>query len=764
LTRRVFAAPADQPRVRRGTDIVLLAPAAAALAIAIASYPPRRLERAFERLLDTLPGWLTPVWQLLASSLWLHAAALIVAALAARRLLVVGQALAALALAAVLSGVATRLAVGAWPDSRFPTLWVGEAAAVIVTVSPHLVQPLRVLGRRVLVLGVVGAAVTADGTPGGIVAALSVAVVVAAGLRHAWGTSAGRPGLDDVAEGLAALGVPATGLRDAGRHVAGVFQVTGRDAAGRPLLVKVYGRDAADRQLLARAWRTIAYRRPGPSATLGRLEAAEHEALVTLLAARGGVATYAVETAGETAGRDALLVLRGEVAPLAADRAREAWDALALLGRRHIVHQRIEPATTVLVDGRAGFVDFGAAAVSLDAHQLGTDRAQLLVTTAVQAEPARAVAVAVDALGPDGVATLLPYLQAAAFSPSLRRALKAATVDVDELRKLAAAAAGVPPPALVKLRRVSLWSIGQLVLLAFAATSILTAAAHVDWDEVGSALTHASWGWLAVAVVVAQLPRLAQAAATLGTVPVNLPFGPVYTLHLASGYMNIALPSSVARMAVTVRFFQRQGLSATVSVASGVIDMVATFVVQSVLLLALLAFSEATLTLDLDLPTGDTRTLLWILIALLALVVAVACIGPVRRAIAGRVRAWWPDVRAALAGLRASNKIALLVLGNLAAELVLALALGLFAHALGYSVSYAELLVVVVGVALFSGLIPVPGGIGVAELGLTVGLAAAGLTPEAALATALSFRIATFYLPPVWGFFALAWLQRNRYL
>ena len=57
-----------------------------------------------------------------------------------------------------------------------------------------------------------------------------------------------------------------------------------------------------------------------------------------------------------------------------------------------------------------------------------------------------------------------------------------------------------------------------------------------------------------------------------------------------------------------------------------------------------------------------------------------------------------------------------------------------------------------------------PGGIGVAELGLTVGLVAAGLTPEGALATALAFRIVTFYLPPLWGFFALGWLQRNRYL
>jgi uncharacterized membrane protein YbhN (UPF0104 family) len=264
--------------------------------------------------------------------------------------------------------------------------------------------------------------------------------------------------------------------------------------------------------------------------------------------------------------------------------------------------------------------------------------------------------------------------------------------------------------------------------------------------------------------VLAQLPRLSQGAATLGTVPVSLPFGPVYTLQLASGYMNIALPSSFARMAVNVRFFQRQGLSVTVSVASGVVDMIATAAVQTVVLLALLAFSEATLALDLDLPTGDTQILLWILIGVLAAVIAAGFVGPVRRLIVGRVRAWWPDVRAALAGLRASNKVALLLLGNLGAEVLLAIALGVIARSLGYHVTFAELLVIQVSVALFSGLIPVPGGIGVAELGLTVGLVAAGLTPEGALATAMAFRIATFYLPPVWGFFALRWLQKARYL
>jgi hypothetical protein len=35
---------------------------------------------------------------------------------------------------------------------------------------------------------------------------------------------------------------------------------------------------------------------------------------------------------------------------------------------------------------------------------------------------------------------------------------------------------------------------------------------------------------------------------------------------------------------------------------------------------------------------------------------------------------------------------------------------------------------------------------------------------EAALATALLNRIATFYLPPVWGFFAMRWLRRRSLL
>jgi glycosyltransferase 2 family protein len=35
---------------------------------------------------------------------------------------------------------------------------------------------------------------------------------------------------------------------------------------------------------------------------------------------------------------------------------------------------------------------------------------------------------------------------------------------------------------------------------------------------------------------------------------------------------------------------------------------------------------------------------------------------------------------------------------------------------------------------------------------------------EAAIAAVLLYRISTYYLPPLWAFPAMLWLQRNQYL
>ena len=782
LRVKFFAAPAGQARARRGTDVVLLVPALLGLGLAITAYPPSSLERSLERFLAALPGWLDPVWGFMSDLLWLWALVLVAVALVRMRLVVVAQALGALPLGALLSVCSTRLATGSWPHladavlgtanaPRFPTTRVAEAAAVIVTVAPHLARPLRRVGRRLVLLGLLGATVT--GMPLGTFAAVMAAIAAAAAVRLASGTSVGRPGVDDVSRGLAELGIRARELEEAERQVAGVFHLRGADETGRPLLVKVYGRDAYDTQLVARVWRRLWYRGGGLPIGLGRLQAAEHEAFVTLLVRAGGLATRDVVSAAATHDDDALLVLRGEAAPLATlepgelddELLRGGWEALGRLDELNVAHQQIDPDTVALVAGELGLLDFGAATVAPTGLQLATDRAQLLLTTASLVGDERALGAAVDVLGVDGVTDLLPYIQSAVVTTSLRKALGRSGVDVDALRVHAAETVGAQPPELAKLRRVSVRALVQIVLFGFAAYTILDAAAGVNWGDVLSTVRHASGSWIAFAFLVAQLPRVSQAVSTLGSVPTAMPFGPVYAMQLATGYMNVALPSSLARMAVNIRFFQRQGLSAPTAVASGVIDSFASTVVQAILLVTLLVFSESSLAIDVPSPGGTFATLFWVVVAaLVACVLAAVLVRGLRTAIVERVRRWWPDVRETLAALRASHKLALLLFGSLATELLFATALGLFARSFGYHVNLAELLVVNISVSLLASFIPVPGGIGVAEFGLTIGLTTAGMTPEAAIAAVLLYRISTYYLPPAWGLPAMLWLQRNRYL
>jgi uncharacterized membrane protein YbhN (UPF0104 family) len=67
-------------------------------------------------------------------------------------------------------------------------------------------------------------------------------------------------------------------------------------------------------------------------------------------------------------------------------------------------------------------------------------------------------------------------------------------------------------------------------------------------------------------------------------------------------------------------------------------------------------------------------------------------------------------------------------------------------------------------VSLFVGLVPVPGGVGVGEASLTAGLVAVGVPEGPAIAAAISHRMVTNYLPPVYGWFASKWLTERDYL
>ena len=76
----------------------------------------------------------------------------------------------------------------------------------------------------------------------------------------------------------------------------------------------------------------------------------------------------------------------------------------------------------------------------------------------------------------------------------------------------------------------------------------------------------------------------------------------------------------------------------------------------------------------------------------------------------------------------------------------------------------AQLIFINTSAAVLSGLVPVPGGIGAAEAALSAGLIAMGVDQSTAFAIAITQRLCTFYLPPIWGYFSLRWLSGKGYL
>jgi uncharacterized membrane protein YbhN (UPF0104 family) len=230
--------------------------------------------------------------------------------------------------------------------------------------------------------------------------------------------------------------------------------------------------------------------------------------------------------------------------------------------------------------------------------------------------------------------------------------------------------------------------------------------------------------------------------------------------------VGLAVPGTAGRVALNIRFFQRHGMAPGSAVAVGALDGFGGFVVQMVVLGGLLLFTPASLDIQLDSGTASTAGRLLALLVVLALVALgiVLAVRSWRVTVVGWTRGFLFEALHAIRGLRSPRRIGMLLGASLATEIIFALALGAFARSLGFSVGLDELLLINISVSLLAGLLPIPGGIGVFEGGLTLGLVRAGLPEEAAFAAAIMFRLATFYVPPIWGFFALRWLERNKHL
>nr|MCU0301562.1 lysylphosphatidylglycerol synthase domain-containing protein [Candidatus Nanopelagicales bacterium] len=515
-------------------------------------------------------------------------------------------------------------------------------------------------------------------------------------------------------------------------------------------------------------------------------ERVQHEAMISLLAQRAGVPVPPVVTSGQAAQGEALLVTAApgralaDLPPESIDDAwlGQAWGVLATLHEAGIAHRTITGRHLVQdPDGSPALADFVHARLAASEHEVMIDRVHLLVTLALAVGNDRAVGSAVEALGVAGLTSALPYVQDPVLSAPLRRAMGPAW-DLEELRTLAIERTGAEAAPLVELRRVTVGSFVKLLLGVVIASSLIGLLAGVDLAAVVEELSAADYRLLLLGLLVAPLAQVLFTFSTLGASLRRLPYLPVLMLQYAIQFIALVLPATAARIALQIRFFERLGVSYGAATSMGAIDGFGGFVVQVLLLLLIGLSSLPGFTTAVDTgsdsgseESGDPSLLaLAVLIGLVWTVVTLAV--PRRRA---RVRREVPrfihqmrdqasQARSSLHVLRHPSKVLGILGGNLGGQVVQAVVLGICLAAFDESASLSQLILVNTVVSLFAGMLPVPGGVGVAEAGYTYGLQAIGVPSAIAVSTAIAFRLVTFYLPPLWCSQAMSWLRRNAYV
>ncbi|MFI9628218.1 lysylphosphatidylglycerol synthase domain-containing protein [Streptomyces sp. NPDC052042] len=278
-------------------------------------------------------------------------------------------------------------------------------------------------------------------TPFSIILTVLIGWAVAYGTLYAVGSPNVRPTGQHLMAGLRRVGFrPVTAMRaedtpdsgdqnDRGRR----YVVTLED--GPPLDVTVVDREQQAQGFYYRVWRRLTLRGITQHRSIQSLrQALEQEALLAYAAIAAGANAPRLIATSEL-GPDAVMLVYEHIGGRSLDALedseitdellRGAWRQVRALQSRRIAHRRLT-GDAILVD-RSGTVfvtDLRGGEIAAGDLVLRMDIAQLLTTLGLRVGAERAVAGALEVLGPDAVADCLPLLQPLALSRSTRATLR----------------------------------------------------------------------------------------------------------------------------------------------------------------------------------------------------------------------------------------------------------------------------------------------------------------------------------------------------
>lgn len=607
----------------------------------------------------------------------------------------------------------------------------------------------------------VGAIILANIIGGGItVAALALSTLLgwALGLlaRYATGTPTTRPSGLEVASALEKSGFPLTVLR-ASHETDGGRRYSATTRTGERMEVLVLDRDLEGAGLLRGAWRSLRLRDDGGTSGFSMRSRLEHAALQSYASQAAGAPVprlEAVAAVGPDAAALAYARLEGrtfsELGGALTDKDLDsAWRAMRTLHDSDISHRALHAEHLLLdVNGGVWLLDPEEGSIGAGDVAERLDTAEMLCTLAMLTDPDRAVASGRRVLGTPRLTRALPVLQPVALTSVTRRAIKRRKDVLVTLRESLEELAPDGKAEEINVERLRPRTILTVIAGTIAAYILLIQLGQIDLVTL---VTQANWWLGAVALLLSAGTYVGAAMSVEGFVPERLNFLRTMQAQLAASFATLVSPPTLGAVGVNVRYLQKSGVHPALAAASIGVSQVMAFVMHLLLVIGFGVIAGSQQNLSVSPPTWAIVIGVIFLVAL----ISIFFVPWTRKWAQQRVRPILSQVGPRLLTLaQTPSKLATGIGGFLVLNLGYCLCLLACVRAFGGGGEWAAICVVYLVGATVGQVAPTPGGLGAVEAALTAGLVSVGVEAGVALSAVLLFRVVTFWLPTVPGWFS----------
>ena len=489
---------------------------------------------------------------------------------------------------------------------------------------------------------------------------------------------------------------------------------------------------------------------------------AERSSFTTLQALRAGVFTQ--EPIGIASASDSIILVMSALPPttplteLGEDASDEvldrAWEQLHFAHSRGISHRALTPEA-VVVDSSSDvwLLDWDSGEVATTELNQSIDIAQMLVLTALAVGPERALEAGRRCVGEETLIACAPVIQKPVLPAEINQRLRRS----DLLGELRAALVGdseaetTPTADLQRFRPRTIFTIA----VAFIAVFIVVGS--LNFNDIVTTVKSANLWWMLASAVLGCLIWVGSAVPLVALSPEKLSLRETLVAQVAASIITIVAPAGVGPAALNLRYLRKRRVPTAMAVTTVTLMQISQALITIILLLLVMVIAGSSLSVSV--PYG---TILGVVAVVMVAVGIIVAVPKVRRWIWAKIQPTWQQVYPRLLWIIGQpRRLAAVVGGNLLMNIGYVGSFWTALLAMGGSLNFSTVSITYLTANAAGSFIPSPGGIGTVETALTSGLTVAGISSSVAIATALLYRLVTFYGRIPFGWLAMKYMEKK---